>query len=91
MPAGSYTSVANLSLENNDLSLTAGMVCTLAPSSYDTGNVSADQRVPVALAGAVTLTSPGKISVTCRRKDAAMSMVNSAVLVITQVETLTIG
>ena len=92
LPAGSYTTIALLSIENSaDDSLTLGIVCSLTPSTYDTGNLVGGERVPVTLAGAVTLTTAGTISATCRRKDAAAATLNSATLVITRVATLATG
>jgi hypothetical protein len=92
LPAGSYTTIALLSIENSaDASLTLGIVCSLTPSTYDTGTLVGGERVPVTLAGAVTLTTAGTISATCRRMDAAPATLNSATLVITRVATLATG
>ena len=91
LPAGSYTTIAPLSIENSGVSDTTGIVCSLTPSTYDTGTLVGGERVPVTLAGAVTLTTAGTISATCRRKDAAAATLNSATLVITRVATLATG
>jgi hypothetical protein len=91
LPAGSYTTIAPLNIENSGVSTTTGIVCSLTPSTYDTGALNVGQRVPVTLAGAVTLTTAGTISATCRRKDATAATLNSATLVITRVATLTTG
>lgn len=91
LPAGSYTTIAPLSIENSGVSTTTGIVCSLTPSTYDTGTLGVGERVPVTLAGAVTLTTAGTISATCRRMDATAATLNSATLVITRVATLATG
>ena len=89
LSAGSYTTNAMVGIADSGGSVSPGVVCSLSPTTYDTGFLSAGQTVPVTLVGAVTLTSAGTIGVTCHGKDSTAITATTATLVVTRVETLT--
>ena len=91
LPAGSYTAIGTVAVDNTGNSVSTGAVCALTTDSYDISHLNVGDKVPVPLVGAVTLTAPATIAITCRRKDATAITVDAAALVITRVETLTTG
>ena len=86
LPAGSYTAIAILSL--SPMGSGASVECGLMGANVYTEFPNGASSASITLPGAVTLSSPGTIAVTCRTAS-GLSRLNEGKLIVTRVETLT--